>query len=662
MKNKNLFVTNLLLLPLAFSLFGCKKEKVFYNVYFPDEYKIIGSDKAEENSTYSFSIDYPFSYQNNDLEVYVNGRLIPRDNHMYTVDNVSEDLVISINPIINNTYSFTIEENPKVYEFFSSINSTSIEANGNYSFGIKFWGGYDLANLEIKIDEEVIYPINFNGEYTSNQNYYFELSSINKDINVTINNYDKLTWYTFDLGKNKYYQQSVYASLTNIDTYRAGYRFLGWSLEKDNKNMIVSLPYKNQMYKDEVTLYAIYESDISNLEIPYIKISTDEIPISKEYTNASLQLLDTKDSFTKNCQIKVRGNSTATYEKKPYKIKFDESISLFGSKKFKTWVLIADYLDPSLIRNYTAFTLENYSTNLNFTHTLKHVELEIDGEYQGVYLLTDQVEESSDGRVNIKVPSLDEEVVPFLLERDKDGEGEYGVNYFTIGITNFIIKYPENPTKKQFDYIYNYISTVYSYITKKDILSLENFLDLDSLYDYVLINELMVNIDSNWKSGFMYKPLNGKLSFGPLWDFDWCFSTWTSKPSIDQEFLLKEKFFLLKREPKDFSFDWMIYLIQNKNVYISLINAWNNIRKAYELTLSDINSYYEYIENAGLRNYRKWYEYKYQEGGSMNYHPIDNLFTDQYNYVTNSLIARYSYLNELLVEENHKEFINDEFK
>ena len=172
----------------------------------------------------------------------------------------------------------------------------------------------------------------------------------------------------------------------------------------------------------------------------------------------------------------------------------------------------------------------------------------------------------------------------------------------------------------------------------------------------------MVNIDSNWKSGFMYKPLNGKLSFGPLWDFDWCFSTWTSKPSIDQEFLLKEKFFLLKRDPKDFSFDWMIYLIQNKNVYSSLINAWNNIRTAYELTLSDIKSYYEYIENAGLRNYRKWYEYKYQEGGSMNYHPIDNLFTDQYNYVTNSLIARYSYLNELLVEENHKEFIKDEFK
>lgn len=662
MKNKNLLVTNLILLPLSFSLFGCQKEKVFYNVSFPNGYKIIGSDKVEENSSYSFSIDYPFSYQTNDLEVLVNGKLILRDNNIYTVDNVSEDLVIAINPIVKKNYSFSIEENSSAYEFFTSISSTSIEANGNYSFGIKFWRGYDLTNLEVKIDEEIIFPINFNGEYTSNQNYYFELSNINKDINVTLNNYDKLTWYTYDLGQDKYYQHSVYASLDDIDTYKAGYKFLGWSLEKENANKIVSLPYKNQTNQSEVTLYAIYKQDSSNIEIPYIKISTSATPISKEYTNASIQLLDTQTSFTKNCQIRIRGNSTSTYEKKPYKIKFDESISLYGSKKFSTWVLLADYLDPSLIRNYTAFSLENYSSNLDFHHTLKHVEVEIDGEYQGVYLLTDQVEEDPSGRVNIKVSSLDEEVVPFLLERDKDGEGEYGVNYFTVGISNFIIKYPENPTKKQFDYIYNYICTIYEYITKKDISSLANYLDLDSFYDYVLINELMVNIDSNWKSGFMYKPLKGKLTFGPLWDFDWCFSTWTSHPSVDQEFLLKEKFFLLKRDPKDFSFDWMIYLIQNKNVYLNLIKSWNNLKEAYELTLDDVESYYEYIENAGLRNYKKWYEYKYQEGGSMNYHPIENLFTDQYNYVIDSLTTRYSYLDEVLEEDNHKEFINDEFK
>ncbi len=642
-------------------LSSCKKDKVFYTITFPSNYKIIGENKVEQNQEYKFKIDYPFNYQNNDLRVFVNDELIYKNNGYYIVENVSSDLSIKVEKITKEIYSFNIHKNNDLFEFFSSQYIDSINAGSSYNFGIKFWGNYDLSNAKITIDDEIIYPTNFNGSYSVGTNYYFELKNINKDINIDIIDYDKLTWYTYDLGDQKYYEHEVYTNI-DIDTFKPGYKFLGWSLEKDNKEKIVQMPYKNNTNKNEVTLYPIYVLDSNSIDIPLIRIITNTSDITLDnYSTASFQFIDKTKQFTRDCQIKIRGNSTATYEKKPYKLKFNKGISLFGSEKFKNWILLADYLDPSLIRNYTALSLENNSTYLSFNHTNKHVEVEINGVYQGVYLLTDQVEAKTNGRVNIEVANLGSEQVPFLLERDKDGEGVYGVNYFTIGITNYVIKYPENPTPKQFNYIYEYVSSLYESITEGNLNEVRSHLNLNSLYEYVIINELMVNIDSNWKSGYLYKPLTGKLEFGPVWDFDWCFSKWSSQPSVDQEFKLLDKFFLLKRDEKDFSFDWMIYLIQHQEIYNEIVNVWNNFERNYSKTLNDIKNYYSYIKNAGLRNYNKWYKNKYQEGGSMNYHPIDNLFVDQYNFVISSLEKRYQYLDSLLITDNHKEFINKEF-
>ncbi len=643
-------------------LSSCKKDKVFYNITSFSNYKIIGENKVEQNQEYKFKVDYPFSYQNNDLLVFVNDELIHRNNGYYVVNNVSSDLLITVQEVKKENYSFNINNNPDLFEFFSSSYVDKINAGDSYNFGIKFWGNYDLSNIKVTIDDEIIYPVNFNGSYSEGTNYYFELKNINKDITINIVDYNKQTWYTYDLGDKKYYEHEVYANI-DIDTFRPGYKFLGWSLEKENKDKIVSFPYKNNTNNDEVTLYPIYVLDSTAIDIPLIRISTNTSNITLDnYTTASFQFIDKSKQFTRECQIKIRGNSTSTYEKKPYKLRFNKGISLFGSEKYKNWVLLADYLDPSLIRNYTALSLENNSNYLSFHHTIKHVEVEIDGVYQGVYLLTDQVETNPSGRVNIEVTNLGSEQVPFLLERDKDGEGIYGVNYFTIGITNYIIKYPENPTQKQFNYIYNYISSLYENITEGNLNEIRSCLNLNSLYEYVLINELMVNIDSNWKSGYIYKSLTGKIEFGPVWDFDWCFSKWSSHPSVDQEFELLDKFFLLKRDEKDFSFDWMIYLIQHQEIYQELINVWNSFESNYNKTLNDIKNYYSYIKNAGLRNYNKWYKEKYQEGGSMNYHPIDSLFVDQYNFVISSLEKRYKYLDSLLISDNHKEFINEDFK
>lgn len=647
---------------LSLILLSCTKIKKTYNVnYFNSDINLIGESTIKEGEDYTFTFDYDFSYQNYALEVLVNGKVINSKNNIYIVENVKENLNIEVKKIIKNQYVISLIENDSLYEIYT-YESNIVNTNDSFHFYLKFWGDVDLSNTKVMANTTLLSTNDKVTNYQSGITYYFQLDNIKQDVNIKIEDCLKLTWYTYKLDDQTYYQHSAYADL-NISTSKIGNRFLGWSLEENNPDKIISLPYLNTTDQNEITLYAIYQLDNQNLDIPFISIKTNGKEIEKDnYIEVDISLSEKGYTITNSCYIRYRGNSTYTYPKKPYRIKFNNDTSLFGSSKYKDWVLLADYLDPSLIRNYTAFSLANYAKNLDFKHTLKHVELEIDGIYQGVYFLTDQIEESKNGRVEIKVDKLSSQKVPFLLERDKDGEGIEGVNFFKVGISTYNIKYPKDPTPQQFEYIYNYINNLYNLIKNHQIDEIKNLLDLPSLYDYVLINELMVNIDSNWKSGFLYKSLNGPLTFGPVWDFDWCFSTWTSLPSTDQHFNLENKYFLLKRDPLDFSFDWMIYLIQDQTIYLELLNNWAQLKSAYNSTLKDLENYFSYIEKSALRNYEKWYENDYGPNGKFNYQPINqNLFYDQYKYVVNSLQIRYENMNEKLTKDNFLEFFNEEF-
>ena len=101
----------------------------------------------------------------------------------------------------------------------------------------------------------------------------------------------------------------------------------------------------------------------------------------------------------RNAQIKIRGNSTAQGAKKPYNIKFDKKQDLFGFGKAKKWTLLADCYDPTLMRNEMALDLAE-KLGLSSTPQHKKVEVWIDGKYNGLYLLTEKIEDDP-SRVDI---------------------------------------------------------------------------------------------------------------------------------------------------------------------------------------------------------------------------------------------------------------------
>lgn len=297
-----------------------------------------------------------------------------------------------------------------------------------------------------------------------------------------------------------------------------------------------------------------YERVGDNLKIPVVEINTDGSDPSSDttYDSCSFAISNTEDpthSFSVENKglaeavggvgIRLRGNYTQKAEKKAYRVRFNEKTSILGLKANKNWILLADYYDQSAIRNYTALTLASYFDNMDFTPTPNHVALIMNGEFKGLYLLCERIDEEN-GRCDIEVDYLEDykNNYPFLVcvdESSKSGLTE-GRDYFNIeGWYPVEIKYPdydERPTEGDpvFNYIQEYMNAVFTALKTGEAVSvsfsdkpmrLEDLVDIDSLIDYYLVNEIMFNCDSASKSIYAYREADGKLKFGPVWDFDW---------------------------------------------------------------------------------------------------------------------------------------------
>jgi hypothetical protein len=222
-------------------------------------------------------------------------------------------------------------------------------------------------------------------------------------------------------------------------------------------------------------------------------------------------------------RIRIRGNSTSGMPKKSYKISFYEQTKFLNDYKDKDWVLLANYSDQTQIRNALAFMM---SSNLqtNFAPSVTFVELYINDIYQGLYLLTDQIEVTKD-RVNIEehTGNID---TGYLLEYDI-GITRYPdllakTNHFTAGGRNFVIKSPNDQsqitTNKQNEFISDYMSKLIDTLYSKE--NYDDLIDEQSFIDWFIVNEVFKNCDVGFSSIYLYKDFGGKLYMGPVWDFD----------------------------------------------------------------------------------------------------------------------------------------------
>ena len=298
-------------------------------------------------------------------------------------------------------------------------------------------------------------------------------------------------------------------------------------------------------------------------ELPVISIDTKGAAVTSrsKYVDMTMTLTGAEDNLLDvGGEIRLRGNSTYGYEKKPYRIRLYQKHSLMGLEKAKSWVLLADYLDPSTLHNYAALSLAATSENFDFVPTPYKVNLYLNGEYRGIYTLCEQVQEQ-EGRLGlefeIKRSMKDLSDYNFLIcmnynAPEKAGAQE-GVTYFYLPNVQryFELEYPTREdfaSEEQFRMFFSALED-YMYETADAFLNanrsyLNKNVNVDSLIDLYIIDRIMGERDHHWKSVFMYyKGAEGDptLSFGPPWDYDFCMYTqWTSQPN--EEFDLTNEF------------------------------------------------------------------------------------------------------------------------
>lgn len=437
------------------------------------------------------------------------------------------------------------------------------------------------------------------------------------------------------------------------------------------------------------------ELDYGDLPVVRIYTEDEEIPRDKEnYINCSFEILNCKDSSHNfkvemkdsydskdgdgGVGVRLRGNTTMAYEKKPYRIKFKKDHSLFGLTEAKSWVLLADYLDQSNIRNYAAMTLGNQVfDNLDFTATPHHVILEFNGEYKGIYLLCEQIDEKT-GRANVEIDeeklyqSYEKTEFPFLIEMDNYASTDPTIDdadrvmldgYFPIEI-----KYPESKDRGVYqgqdivyDYIQEYLLAVKTTLQTKEKVSVsfreepvgyEDLIDVDSLIDYVFLNEIMYNPDSIWKSAYMHKAANvvdeetgeileyGKLKFGPAWDFDAAMSwNFTNEP-YDASYIEGARATTVLCGNIFF-----VEFVQDEDNYLLCQKRWAETRDGVKEVVDYLRDYKAIIKEPSRSDALKYYGKtgKFQ-------------FDMQFDYVRLFLLDRIDYFDELFALE-HKEFL-----
>ncbi|MDY5831524.1 MAG: CotH kinase family protein [Treponema sp.] len=229
--------------------------------------------------------------------------------------------------------------------------------------------------------------------------------------------------------------------------------------------------------------------------------------------------------------IKGRGNSSwFNAPKKSYTLKFEYKQDFLGLGKHKSFALIANYFDKTLLRNVSAYSLaKKVFTKMSWAPSAKTVHLFIDGVYQGLYSAVESVKIAKN-RVNI--PDISDFVPIQETTQDMTAFDKYGFilevndrldedfNFRSNKGVPFSLKEPDGSDLNEV--ICNKIEEKTNQIEAEVYAGNFSNIDLYSFADWWIVEELAKNTDSQFYSScYMYfDPSDKKIHMGPVWDFD----------------------------------------------------------------------------------------------------------------------------------------------
>lgn len=303
-------------------------------------------------------------------------------------------------------------------------------------------------------------------------------------------------------------------------------RYIGPNDYKCNLSEIEFYGYPGEGNNSKLTQITNLPSVIIHTE------NAEDIVIKELYLKGIVSVISENGTkiYTDSLEVRGRGNASWSFPKKPYRMKLKEKASLLDLPAVeKSWTLINNYGDKTLMRNLLAFDLSE-RLEISYTPAGVPVDVFLNGEYKGTYQLCDQMEVAP-GRIEVEKMKTTDVTLPnlsggYLLEMDAYAYQE--TSWFTSARNKIptTIKYPKDDeiVPAQSAYIESYFnlmeSIVYSPGYTHTTTGYRKYLDMPSFLRHFLVGEISGNTDTYW-STYMYKKRNDDLFyFGPVWDFD----------------------------------------------------------------------------------------------------------------------------------------------
>ena len=305
------------------------------------------------------------------------------------------------------------------------------------------------------------------------------------------------------------------------------------------------------------TYFAVNAADATfNSNLPVVIIDTFGASIASDTTLSPVSayfidtaaddgraaMLDSPD-FAGRGGMRLRGQSSQGFAQQPYafetwdEVDGDKEVSILGMPKESDWILYNPYSEKSLMQNALAYLWANrmgqYAVRTRYvelfvnTGTGAAARVDYAGDYRGVYIFMEKIK-IDDDRVDIAKLGPSDNAAPdvtggYIWKHDKDDAGE---RLFDAGgySWNFHEPSPQEITPAQETYLKNYITEFANVLNgpnfRDPVNGYAKYIDVDSWIDHHIMVELTKNIDGFRISTYYHKDRGGKITMGPIWDYN----------------------------------------------------------------------------------------------------------------------------------------------
>ena len=316
--------------------------------------------------------------------------------------------------------------------------------------------------------------------------------------------------------------------------------------------------------------------------------------------SGTLRLYDVEGALIQNVDmtyLETRGNSTILSDKKPYNLQLTRDEDLLGMGAARRWVLLANHYDDSYLRNKIVFDFAR-DLGLTVSPESRWVDLYLNGDYAGLYLLSERVEIHPQ-RIDIAGEGI------FLVNKDWEWRIAEKQQHYVKTESDMALRVFESDLEDS--ELIAVLQSVENAILAEDGIDpvtgkhYGELIDVDTWVRKYLIEEVFANVDGMTLSQFFYRDGTGKVYAGPVWDYDLAIGHDRAYPAP------APNMFYANREGIHGS-AWYPALYQNPEFYSRMVEIYQNeFLPALDVLLTEtIPEYAMSISDAAAMDVARW--------------------------------------------------------